>query len=406
VVEPDKDAPGQYLDELASAAVEYFRTHPVPKDLPRCDEIERLKFDANQFAHFLLGQPRIQQRLAELVDYTPNRWLLTQEISEIRARRKIHKIHKRPDVEFSHADDPYEWARSTKLQGICFSGGGIRSATFNLGVLQGLAKMGALDHFDYLSSVSGGGYIHEWLAAWIKREEQEQQRLAPVATPPKTYTPGMGFREVQKRLVPLPSDKDSPAHPEPIRWLRRYSNYLTPQKGLFTADTWVAIAIWLRNTFLNQLILFSFLFSLLLIPNLAAQPITKATPVWSIFVAGILYLFAVLIMAIALRREYKRIRFLDKHPEAEQKAEEPKMFGGEWTVQILVVTPLLLASVLHLSFVLRLPDQVSTKGAYACELVFVSALLWLFVFAVAFAGASPETYMALHGLVKDATEIK
>ena len=68
MVEPDKDAPGQYLDELASAAVEYFRTHPVPKDLPRCDEIERLKFDANQFAHFLLGQPRIQQRLAELVD--------------------------------------------------------------------------------------------------------------------------------------------------------------------------------------------------------------------------------------------------------------------------------------------------------------------------------------------------
>src|SRR5207253_4808629 len=54
----------------------------------------------------------------------------------------------------------------------------------------------------------------------------------------------------------------------------------------------------------------------------------------------------------------------------------------------------------------RLPDQVSPKGAYACELVFVSALLWLFVFAVAFAGASPETYMALHGLVKDATEIK
>ena len=395
MVEPDKDAPGQYLDELASAAVEYFRTHPVPKDLPRCDEIERLKFDANQFAHFLLGQPRIQQRLAELVDYTPNRWLLTQEISEIRARRKIHKIHKRPDVEFSHADDPYEWARSTKLQGICFSGGGIRSATFNLGVPQGLAKMGALDHFDYLSSVSGGGYIHEWLAAWIKREEQEQQRLAPVATPPKTYTPGMGFREVQKRLVPLPSDKDSPAHPEPIRWLRRYSNYLTPQKGLFTADTWVAIAIWLRNTFLNQLILFSFLFSLLLIPNLAAQPITKATPVWSIFVAGILYLFAVLIMAIALRREYKRIRFLDKHPEAEQKAEEPKMFGGEWTVQILVVTPLLLASVLHLSFVLRLPDHGPMSMAYLLELPFVFGLLWALVFAVAFAGAYTETYRAL-----------
>src|SRR5437016_14579391 len=177
-----------------------------------------------------------------------------------------------------------------ELEGICFSGGGIRSATFNLGVLQGLAKLVILDHFDYLSSVSGGGYIHEWFAAWIKREEQEQEQLAADATPPTTYSPPMGFGEVQKRLVPLPSDKDSPAHPEPIRWLRRYSNYLTPQKGLFTADTWVAIAIWLRNTFLNQPILFSFLFSLLLIRSLAAQPITKATPVWSIFEAGILYL--------------------------------------------------------------------------------------------------------------------
>src|SRR5947209_17818155 len=132
--------------------------------------------------------------------------------------------------------------------------------------------MGALDHFDYLSSVSGGGYIHEWLAAWIKREEQEQQRLAPVATPPKTYTPGMGIREVQKRLVPLPSDKDSPAHPEPIRWLRRYSNYLTPQKGLFTADTSVAIAIWLRNALLNQIILLSGLLFLTVFLHVVALP--------------------------------------------------------------------------------------------------------------------------------------
>src|SRR5205085_11962477 len=49
---------------------------------------------------------------------------------------------------------------------------------------------------------------------------------------------------------PYPPIKIVTAHPEPIRWLRRYSNYLTPQKCLFTADTWVAIAIWFRNTFL------------------------------------------------------------------------------------------------------------------------------------------------------------
>jgi hypothetical protein len=40
---------------------------------------------------------------------------------------------------------------------LCLSGGGIRSATFALGVLQGLAHLGVLNSFDYLSTVSGGG---------------------------------------------------------------------------------------------------------------------------------------------------------------------------------------------------------------------------------------------------------
>src|SRR5262249_37199318 len=47
---------------------------------------------------------------------------------------------------------------------ICFSGGGIRSATFGLGVLQGLARASAdtgarprlLGELDFMSTVSGG----------------------------------------------------------------------------------------------------------------------------------------------------------------------------------------------------------------------------------------------------------
>ena len=45
------------------------------------------------------------------------------------------------------------------LTGIALSGGGIRSATFGLGVLQALARHDLLRKFDYLSTVSGGGYI-------------------------------------------------------------------------------------------------------------------------------------------------------------------------------------------------------------------------------------------------------
>ena len=53
--------------------------------------------------------------------------------------------------------------------GCAVSGGGIRSATFSLGFLQGLAKLDILTAFDYLSTVSGGGYIGSWLSASIHR---------------------------------------------------------------------------------------------------------------------------------------------------------------------------------------------------------------------------------------------
>jgi len=43
------------------------------------------------------------------------------------------------------------------LVGLALSGGGVRSATFNLGLLQSLAKNKVLRYCDYLSTVSGGG---------------------------------------------------------------------------------------------------------------------------------------------------------------------------------------------------------------------------------------------------------
>jgi hypothetical protein len=44
------------------------------------------------------------------------------------------------------------------LQGLALSGGGIRSASFAMGVMQALEAGGKLDAFQYLSTVSGGGY--------------------------------------------------------------------------------------------------------------------------------------------------------------------------------------------------------------------------------------------------------
>jgi hypothetical protein len=60
--------------------------------------------------------------------------------------------HRHPDQH-----DPAIVRRS--LIGLALSGGGIRSATTNLGILQALASMRILPMVDYLSTVSGGGYV-------------------------------------------------------------------------------------------------------------------------------------------------------------------------------------------------------------------------------------------------------
>jgi len=66
---------------------------------------------------------------------------------------------------------PTKTAPESKLTGLAFSGGGMRSASFCLGVLQGLDAVApegqpqVLDAFDYLSTVSGGGYIGASLVA-------------------------------------------------------------------------------------------------------------------------------------------------------------------------------------------------------------------------------------------------
>lgn len=56
--------------------------------------------------------------------------------------------------------------------GVALSGGGIRSATFNLGLLQSLAQLKVLPSVDYLSTVSGGGYVGGFWTAWLHRHRK------------------------------------------------------------------------------------------------------------------------------------------------------------------------------------------------------------------------------------------
>ena len=57
------------------------------------------------------------------------------------------------------------------VSGLAISGGGIRSASFGLGVLQSLVANDRLKEIDYLSTVSGGGYIGSALTWALKQDE-------------------------------------------------------------------------------------------------------------------------------------------------------------------------------------------------------------------------------------------
>lgn len=156
-----------------------------------------------------------------------------------------------------------------KRTAICFSGGGIRSATFGLGVLQGLARHRLLEKFDYLSTVSGGGYIGGWLSAWIHRQ---------------------GLAEVQDALRTAPRSVLQ-AEAEPVRHLRSYSNYMTPRLGLLSADTWTLVAIFLRNLFLNWLVLIPLILGVLTVPRFCVAVATWGGPEW--WARGLMFVVAI-----------------------------------------------------------------------------------------------------------------
>ena len=129
--------------------------------------------------------------------------------------------------------------------GLALSGGGIRSATFALGVLQGLASHKLLTRFDCLSTVSGGGYIGGWLAAWIKREGNMLDVEAQLSTSRIDQAKALGPHIDDDRPADTGrkgiGDRIVDEEPLPVYHLRSYSNYLTPRPGLLSLDTWTVL---------------------------------------------------------------------------------------------------------------------------------------------------------------------
>lgn len=200
--------------------------------------------------------------------------VLRAELAAVRARRTRALGIGHPDAPVAPvSDDPrpvrVAAARADALElnlvGLAFSGGGIRSGTLAVGFLQGLAKLRLLRLFDYLSTVSGGGYAGAWFAAWVKREG-DLERVEKQLDPSRHAQGEAGRRLPQARgnhaaVREWTSDKLAEARrvldqePEPVNHLRAHSRYLTPRAGLFTADTWTLLGSYLRNTTINLCII-------------------------------------------------------------------------------------------------------------------------------------------------------
>jgi hypothetical protein len=126
-------------------------------------------------------------------------------------------------VDASPDREPFVKDVTRELSGIALSGGGIRSATFNLGLLQGLDQVDVLRHFDYLSTVSGGGYIGSFWSAWRMRQPDPQP-------PPAAQAPT------------FPRRADAEPESQPVRHLREFSRFLAAKWGLFEIETWQLFA--------------------------------------------------------------------------------------------------------------------------------------------------------------------
>ena len=124
-------------------------------------------------------------------------------------------------------DKAWKGSAHDGLVGLALSGGGIRSATFNLGVLQVLKKYKVFVMIDYLSTVSGGGYIGSCLSSIFAKNGK----------------------------FPFIHEEGTP-EPRPFRHLRDYSNYLAPKRF---RDLIGMPALLIRGLLINFLTVFPYI---------------------------------------------------------------------------------------------------------------------------------------------------
>lgn len=188
------------------------------------------------------------------------------------------------------------WRGREPRVGLALSGGGIRSASFCLGVLQALAYRRALPQVDYLSTVSGGGYIGVSLS-FLLHQSSQGTVPADVKDVPKFDVSRENFPYVSYPMVGVGgAASEAPGVPAPehlrqhenfkgrlLRRLRQSANYLVPGKGLTLLSLTGVVLRNLTSSLLVHVALLVVLFQVLLLKGwftfaLHPQPASSAAP--------------------------------------------------------------------------------------------------------------------------------
>jgi hypothetical protein len=128
------------------------------------------------------------------------------------------------------------------VTGLALSGGGIRSATISIGMMQALAKADLLKQFDYLSTVSGGGYAGGFLCSLLMPEDIRQSPQKDISDDELRKFHQSGMDKLQQKEQR--TDFTDPPQEKPISWLRNSGRYLAPNGDV---DVWFGFTLWLRN---------------------------------------------------------------------------------------------------------------------------------------------------------------
>lgn len=174
-----------------------------------------------------------------------------------------------------------------EFTGLALSGGGIRSASFCLGIMQALVNGGILKKIDYLSTASGGGYLGSALTWFLRRGLADG---SPAGTDPENFPfgkAGFGARNQQKNPNAI------------LDFMRQHGNYLTPGNGLDFVSfigyslhaVFISLLVYfsLATLFMSGIISLPFLFNDVTIPDVMRADGTPLTLPNMFFLATIVF---------------------------------------------------------------------------------------------------------------------